>query len=406
MQSFVLLDCTATTGVLLIEAASRLNYRPVVVTADERSYERDEFAGAEVVEVTPWTEEGIMAVVSQVGAAGVYTCIDRHLETVRNVACRLGLPTQTYASILYGRDKRLQRAWLRSTVGDRTEAITCTNLSDALDAAAVLGFPVVLKPVDQAGSVGTRYCTCAADIQDGIRQIMTLARLEKRPQVALVEKYIDGQQYSVEVFSGKIVGYVRQFYTPPPAFIAVGHQFPAALTPGRLSELENLSRQVIDSFGLSFGPAHIEVRLPSDGGEPVLIECNARIAGAAVPQLIQETCGVDLAQLTVLAFTGMPHNVPTADAGGKLGLLGFLHATSSGCVAEVTRSVNPNICVYVKEGDRLSAARDYRNRVGHGIAVGGSLDEARSRLFARLGEVSVRDEIGSTLAGVYETLGS
>jgi cysteine synthase A len=165
----------------------------------------------------------------------------------------------------------------------------------------------------------------------------------------------------------------------------------------RRLRLEAFCERLIEGFGLGFGPAHLEVRWWSDRDEPVLIECNARLAGAAVPALIQATCGLDLAALTIRAFAGQNCALPVPPHCGHFGFLGFVHVVRPGQVDRVEGCVPPLASVHVRRGTRLAPAQDYRSRVGHVIAVGSTPEVAREKLLTSLAAVAVRDEAGVNL---------
>src|SRR5262249_27512143 len=58
---------------------------------------------------------------------------------------------------------------------------------------------------------------------------------------------------------------------------------------------------VLEALEIKNGPTHQEIMLTHEG--PALVECNARLCGAAMPLLWQSCTGASLSSLVVEAFT-------------------------------------------------------------------------------------------------------
>ena len=47
------------------------------------------------------------------------------------------------------------------------------------------------------------------------------------PDEVLIEEYLQGPEYSVEIFGGEIIGITRKYLSREPYFVEIGHDFPA-----------------------------------------------------------------------------------------------------------------------------------------------------------------------------------
>ena len=72
-------------------------------------------------------------------------------------------------------------------------------------------------------------------------------------------------------------------------------------TQPELQELINYNNQVLNAFGVSFGPVHSEVILTPEG--PVLVEIGARIHGGYTPFTVQNCASHSQLDMTAACYT-------------------------------------------------------------------------------------------------------
>ena len=159
-------------------------------------------------------------------------------------------------------------------------------VDDAFDPAAI-GLPVIVKP--RAGS-GSR----------GIRLIERRAELEvlERDGTLLVQEHLPGPEYSLDTLAradGQVVAVVPRERLKVDSGIAV---------TGRTlhdEALESYAREVATLIGLTT-VANVQVKVDA-GGEPALLEVNARFPGT-MPLTIG--AGVDMPRLAIGEALGTP----------------------------------------------------------------------------------------------------
>jgi biotin carboxylase len=203
------------------------------------------------------------------------------------------------------RDKRSMRERLRRA-GLGTPAFVPLDRPEDWADALVLGFPVVVKPVDGVSSLGV----IRADSEDALREAVHRAwrlsaeHLSSGPQgtgrrAVMVEEYLDGPEVSVEslAFQGeaRVAAVNYKGHLPGPYFEELAYRSPAPL-PGEV--LDAIEREVVAAhaaFGVTDGVTHTELRLVG-GVRPVVVEMAARIGGSGVlHHHVQVSTGVDLA---------------------------------------------------------------------------------------------------------------
>src|SRR5207302_10771938 len=182
------------------------------------------------------------------------------------------LPGADPAAVERCRDKRRQRLALRGA-GVAVPAFAAANSpEEAVEAAAAIGFPVVVKPADGTGSRGVRLCCEPAEVLDHAAGLLAVRHDERgQPTIGavLVEQHVTGPEVSVETFGTEVVGITAKHLGRLPSFVECGHDFPVDGLPAGAVALA-----AIDALGLGFGPAHTEIRLGRRG--PVVIEVNPR----------------------------------------------------------------------------------------------------------------------------------
>jgi len=243
---------------------------------------------------------------------GVVTYIEQYLEITAEIATALGLPGNSVATVRACRDKLLTRLTLAAAGVPSARSIPITSLAAAHEAAADIGYPVVVKPRNLAGSLGVTQVHGPGELAEAY----TLAggsRLDgvdsNGPVELLVEEYLDGPHISVEsvTLAGRTsaAAVTEHIFDFPPYFELTGCVVDTAnpLTDPR-SPTAEVARAALEALGFEYGVSHVEMRLTADG--PRIVEVNARLAGARIPYLWQLASGVDLALAAANVAVGAP----------------------------------------------------------------------------------------------------
>lgn len=377
---------TSGTGRLFVRRATELGYRPMLLAADLSRYPYAGEDGIETLEIDTQDKRAILRACRQLAhdsrIAGVTSSSEYFIETSAEIAQELGLPGPAPDSIRICRDKWLQRNRLSDAAVGIPRFIRASSIRKAVNAALTLGLPVVVKPVGGSGSVGVSLCRDTEEVARHAGELLEKTFNERGLPIAktiLVEEYISGEEYSVESFGAKIIGITRKHLGPLPHFVEAGHDFPAELSP----ELEVLIRHTIwtalKALGIGFGPSHSEVRITPSGVK--VIEINPRLAGGYIPEIVRLATGIDLIREAVSGAVGgfsclprLTHRyasirflIPPDDL-----LMGFVSGIED--ARRIPGVVD--IQLYRTFEKRTQAFHDFRDRVGHVIAVGENSEEA------------------------------
>lgn len=322
-----------------------------------------------------------------------------YVDSVARLAHRLGLPGLRVEAVDGLRDKALMRA-KAAAAGVRVPRNATAASARQLDAAAArVGFPLVVKPTRSAGSVHVSRVDDLTTLRSAYRWMLTDERTDLGRGLdgrVLLEEYVDGPEVSVEGYVAGddvvIVSVTGKILGPEPTFVEIGHLVEADLSPETRARVVAFVEDVCRALDVTIGPFHCEVRLC--GGEPVLIEIGARLAGDHIVDLIEIVTGVSLPRVMLATYAGMELDrvaPPTAPRAKSAGIhfvtapnLSTFHAAEG--VATVRGAPDVlDVEMYLDPGARVPPFEDFRARLGHVIYTADSPAEALAR-WHRIGE--------------------
>ena len=241
--------------------------------------------------------------------------------------------------------------------------------------------PIIVKSPLSTGSKDVLLARGKEQLEKHIEDL----RNKNPNETIMVEEFIDGDQYLIEVlvYNSKpyIVAIIEQEITKGKRFIITGYGVLADIPPTIQSEIEEVLHSIITAFEITNGALHLEIRLSKKGWK--LIEINPRISGGAMNKMIQAAFGFNLVLETLKLFLGeKPEILPRHK---KYVFTKYVIATKKGILEKVTgkkRSKNsPGVVeVYVKpkKGSTLIPPLSMGHRYAYVIAVGSSLEEAKA----------------------------
>lgn len=330
---------------------------------------------------------------------GLCSFTDYSVTVVAEAARELGLAGLSPEAAHRARNKReTRRACAQAGVPGPRFAWTVTEEA-AVTAADRIGYPCVVKPATEAGSIGVRLCRSATDVREHFRALTSDGhdfRGQAKPVGALVEEYLIGYELSVEsVLAGgrrHTIGVVDKVLGGHPHFVELGESFPSMLPEPVTRAATETAQGALDAIGHDFGAAHVELKVTADGVK--LVEINARPAGAEITRLILEATGTDLPLQTVRLHAGLPvdlaplRNRAAASRHVTAGATGTLHSVHG---TELARRVAGTVEVELEAsaGDEVRVPTSNMDVIGRVVAVGDSAAEAVRLADTALGQIQL-----------------
>ena len=205
-----------------------------------------------------------------------------------------GLPGMTVAQTVPFRDKEEMKRVL-DAAGIRTPwHVRATTAAGVWEAAERIGYPIIVKPIDGAGSADTYRVDSDADLTE------VLPMLRHVPDVS-VEEFVDAEEltYDTVCAGGKVLFEHVLWYRPRPLQMRL-HEWvsPVAISLRDLSvdyvaSGKAMGEQVLAALGFENGFTHMEWYRKPDG-EVVFGEIGARPPGARVVDLMNFNTDGDL----------------------------------------------------------------------------------------------------------------
>jgi biotin carboxylase len=169
--------------------------------------------------------------------------------------------------------------------------------------------PIIVKPTDRSGSRGIFKLTGFEGLQECVKKACE-SSFEK---CAIVEEYIEGNEYSCECISqnGKhyFLAVTKKYTTGAPHFIEIGHVEPSGLEIEKVEQVKEHVFRALDALHVSCGASHSEFKVTPEG-DIRLIEIGARMGGDCIgSDLVYLSTGYDFVKMTVQTALGEPIDI-------------------------------------------------------------------------------------------------
>jgi hypothetical protein len=218
---------------------------------------------------------------------------------------RLGLPSNGSDQSAARRDKNAMNEALRGAGLRTAEALKTGDPGEAVAWAATRGgAPVVVKPLDSAGTDGVSIARDPAAIEAAFAANLGRPNaLHGANEQLLVQELLEGTQLFVNSVSWEGVHHVSEVWRDNKLRRGANFIYDYEELLPRHGEQQDqvvpYVEGVLDALGIRFGPAHTEVMLTASG--PVLVESGARMHGS-VPDEIVDRCTPSHQTLTAEAY--------------------------------------------------------------------------------------------------------
>lgn len=317
MEHIVFIEAsTSGAGYQAIKYAKKISAYVTLLTHKKIKYENDIEEGNFLVLVdniiqaettdTDIVCQIILSLHQKLPITAITTVSDYFVPIAANAANILGLPSISYKAALQCRNKYLMRLCFDKFCPELNPEYQIIYYSDCLKLQVNHQNSIVIKPTDENDSHNVYFTDCKYFAEQHINKLkmITDSREGKKlfPAI-LAERYISGQEYSVEIYvtnigePAELIGITKKFFSGKDrgVFIEIGHVFP---TEENKNNIMDAIQKAIIALKIEHCICHIEVKVEQQ--KVYIIEINPRLAGVFIgSQLIRTATGADPVQLAV-----------------------------------------------------------------------------------------------------------
>ena len=223
-------------------------------------------------------KEACLAYAEKIGIDAVMTYgATITLPTVAYIGSRLGLPSINEKTAEISKSKFAIKQCLADAGLNVKGDFFC--LRDVTEKAnKTITVPCVIKPSDGSGSKGVSIVTNTSEIDAAIEYAFASARFGE----IYVEGFIEGEEYSAEVFCGNGQKHVycivkTTFYRDAEGELHYGHRVPSGLPSDIEHDIENEVLKATDALGITLGSVNFDVIVSNENKKPYIIDVGIRI---------------------------------------------------------------------------------------------------------------------------------
>lgn len=344
----------------IIDAAHKMGI--YVITADylpdniAHKYS-DEYCNVSIVD-----KEAVLAKARDLQIDGILShAVDPGVVSAAYVAEQMNLPFQcSYKAACILQDKSLFRQFLQENGFNCPHAKGYTNVEDALNDVNYFTWPIIVKPVDSAGSKGVTKVTEFARLREAIDSALANS-ISKR---FIIEDFLDivGYQSSTDIFTvdGNLVypAYSDQLFDKDAAnpYTPAIEIWPSSMEQRHQDNLTEQLQRLFTALGVGSGIYNVESRVCSNG-KTYIMEVSPRGGGNRIAELQDMATGQSLIRAEICKALSLPIGKITAPVYDGIWCNYILHSSKEGTLESI--EINPDfekkyvkdIGLTVKQGD-------------------------------------------------------
>ncbi len=348
----------------VIEEAHKLGV--YVITADylpdniAHKYS-DEYCNVSIID-----KEAVLKEAKRMQIDGILShAVDPGVTTAAYVADQMGLPFQcSYEAACILQDKSLFRKFLSEHDFNCPHAKGYTSIGEVLNDADCFSWPVIVKPVDSAGSKGVTK----VDNKENLKEAVETALESSISKHFIVEDFLDkvGAQSSADIFTvdGKVVypAYSDQLFDKNAAnpYTPAIEIWPSSMPQKYQDDLTAQLQRLVTLLGMKSGIYNVESRVCSDG-KAYIMEVSPRGGGNRIAELQDMATGQNLIRNEIKKALGMPLDEITAPQYDGVWCNYILHSSKEGILEHLVvdedfrKKYVKDEGLIVKEGEHIHA---------------------------------------------------
>ncbi|MEY4263346.1 MAG: hypothetical protein RLY88_1054 [Actinomycetota bacterium] len=269
-------------------------------------------------------------------------------------------------AIKKGEDRQIFKQLVLDAGADVAKSVICSTLDECLDAAAELGYPLMVQPSFTMGGLGSGF----AYNEEELRRICG-AGLQASPvsQVLLSESILGWKEYELELMrdTNDNCVVVCSIENVDPVGVHTGDSITVApaltLTDREYQNLRDISIDIIRAVGVDTGGCNIQFAVNPENGRVVVIEMNPRVSRSSA--LASKATGFPIAKIAAKLAVGytldeIPNDITRVTPASFEPTLDYIVVKVPRFAFEKFPAANPELTTTMKSvGEAMAIGRNY-----------------------------------------------
>lgn len=382
MQKRLLVLAAGILQVPVIKKAKEIGYYVIAADGDSNAVGLQFADKAICANITD--EEVMLKIAREQHIDGViHPCSEVSMNVMGRINDELGLAGITKEQAIRATNKHLMRNAFEKGNAPSPMSILTKSAEDAwLHLQNDLSTNGILKPSRNSGSRGIAKVSRNMDKEDFVKAY-NIALNESRDKSVLIEQFIDGPEFSIEIIvwnsEVNVLTVTDKKTTGAPHFVELGHNQPSCYSKEDVETLKTAAVAGVKALGVNNCACHAEAKLMD--GKAYLMEIGARLGGDFIStELTHLSTGIDMVAAAIDVALGMEPDLSIKEEPKGACIRYF--CPKAGKLVSVTNTEvlnDPRVYkkeIYVRKGDIIPEITSSLSRSGHVIVIEKTPQEA------------------------------
>lgn len=266
----------------------------------------DEYHNVSIID-----KEAVLKLAQELQIDGIMSfAVDPGVVAAAYTAEKMGLPFQcSYEAACILQDKSRFRKFLADNGFNVPNARGYSEADDALKDVDYFNWPVIVKPVDSAGSKGVTRVDDPADLPAAIAHALDCSPSRH----FIIEDFLEKAGFSSDTDSFSVDGdlifctFDNQYFDADAEneYTPAAYSWPSSLPQETQDELRSELQRLVTLLDMKTGLYNIETRLCTNG-KAYIMEVSPRAGGNRLVEMLKYVTGEDIVERATLAAVGEP----------------------------------------------------------------------------------------------------
>ena len=249
------------------------------------------------------SEEEMVAIAKQEQIDGViHPCSEVSMNVMGRIHDELNLSGVSRKQAVVATNKHLMREAFKKGDAPSPISILAKSAEDAWEQFMAMPGDAILKPSRNSGSRGIAKVLKGSNgvsevSKEDFYKLYDIALEESRDNSVLIEQFIEGPEFSVEiiVWEGKVnvLTVTDKKTTEAPHFVELGHNQPSCFPEETVALIKDAAVRGVKALGVDKCACHAEVKVQD--GKAYLMEIGARMGGDFISTVLTRlSTGIDM----------------------------------------------------------------------------------------------------------------